>query len=401
MSDDPKAPAGKITDETILALQRRIGIPQRRSNRPHVTVTTEDSIRHFANGIGQDDPIHCKPEYGNASPWGSVIAPPLYYSATGTPLPVDWTPEQAEAMSGGDPVAGIGQYMIREQWVFHRPVRPGDRIFQREALHRVDERPRSEDGRRALWVTHHILHLGADGRAFAETERTYHHSDRNKSGAGGQHDTEPLTPPHYDADALTEIDAAYAAETVRGAQPRYVKNVAVGDSIGRIVRGPLTVRDMISYHMGNGWGTYGVGSTRLAWQRRQRTSRLFTPNSQGVPDTVQRCHWEDEFARSLGQPLAYDYGAMRSNWATSLIRNWMGDSGWLWRFESSIRRFNHRGDTTWLSGTAVGLDADQGRVDVEIEGVNQRGTRTCSATASILLPQAGQDLPRIPEPILD
>jgi hypothetical protein len=75
----------------------------------------------------------------------------------------------------------------------------------------------------------------------------------------------------------------------------------------------------------------------------------------------------------------------------------MGDTGWLWRFESRIRRFNHRGDTTWFSGTVVGVDPDQGRVDVEIAGVNQRGTQTCTATASIVLPSAGEQLPRIPE----
>ena len=396
MSVSSVQPVRKITDESIAALQRRIGIPVRRRDRPHVVVTSEDSIRHFANGIGQDDPIHCVPEYGQASAWGSVIAPPLYYSATGTPVPVEWTPEQAEAMSGGDPLAGIGQYMIREQWVFHRPVRPGDRISQSQALQRVEERPSAVDGRRALWVTHHFAHAGGDGTVFAETERTFHHADRDRSGAGGTHDAAPLEPPHYGADALAEIDAAYAAETVRGSQARHAGDVTVGDSIGRIVRGPLTTGDVISYHVGIGWGGFGVGSTRLAWQRRQRMPKLFVPNSQGVPDTVQRCHWEDEWAQNLGQPLSYDYGAMRSNWATSLIRNWMGDTGWLWRFESRIRRFNHRGDTTWLSGTVVDVDPDQGRVDVAIEGVNQRGTQTCTASATILLPLPGEDLPRIP-----
>jgi hypothetical protein len=197
---------------------------------------------------------------------------------------------------------------------------------------------------------------------------------------------------------MAEIDAGYAAEVSRGAEPRTAKDVEVGESIGRIVRGPLTTGDVISYHVGIGWGGFGVGSTRLAWKKRQRMPKLFVPNAQGVPDTVQRCHWEDDWARSLGQPLSYDYGAMRSNWATSLIRNWMGDTGWLWRFESRIRRFNHRGDSTWFSGVVTDVDADTGRVDVAIEGINQRGTQTCTATATILLPLAGEDLPYIPEP---
>ena len=161
------------------------------------------------------------------------------------------------------------------------------------------------------------------------------------------------------------------------------------------MRGPLTVTDIMGYHIGTGWGGFGVRPARLAWKQRQRMPKLFEPNSQGVPDTVQRCHWEDEWAQSLGQPLAYDYGAMRSNWTTGLIRNWMGDSGWLWQFESRIRRFNHRGDTTWISGTVTAVDTERRSVDVEIEGINQRGTQTCSASATILLPAPGETRPAI------
>jgi hypothetical protein len=154
----------------------------------------------------------------------------------------------------------------------------------------------------------------------------------------------------------------------------------------------------MGYHVGIGWGGFGVRPMRLAWKQRQRMPRLFVPNAQGVPDTVQRCHWEDDWARSVGQPLAYDYGAMRSNFSTALIRNWMGDTGWLWKFESKIRRFNHRGDTTWISGTVTAVDAERRSVDVEITGVNQRGVHTCSASATILLPAPGEARPVIPQP---
>jgi acyl dehydratase len=386
-----------ISDETIAALERRIGIPVRRTLRPHVVVASEDSIRHFANGIGQDDPIYCDADYGRGSPWGSVIAPPLYFSAIGIREPVEWTPEQEEAMSGGDPLAGIGQYMIRESWTFYRPVQPGVTMMQRQALHRVEPRRSEADGHISLRVTHYTTHLTADGSVYAATERTFHHAERAAEGPGGAKETPPVNPPLYDAEAMTAIDACYAAETQRGAEPRHIGDVAVGDSIGRIVRGPLTVTDIIGYHVGIGWGGFGVPPTRLAWKQRQRMPKLFVSNAQGVPDTVQRCHWEDEWAQALGQPLAYDYGAMRSNWTTALIRNWMGDSGWLWQFESRIRRFNHRGDATWISGTVTAVDAERRSVDVKIEGVNQRGVQTCSASATILLPAPGETRPVIPQ----
>jgi hypothetical protein len=44
------------------------------------------------------------------------------------------------------------------------------------------------------------------------------------------------------------------------------------------------------------------------------------------------------------------------------------------------------------------VDAERCSVDVEIEGVNQRGVQTCSASATILLPAPGETRPVIPEP---
>ena len=252
-----------ISDETIAALERRIGIPVKRTLRPHVVVASEDSIRHFANGIGQDDPIYCDADYGRGSPWGSVIAPPLYFSAIGIREPVEWTPEQEEAMSGGDPLAGIGQYMIRESWTFYRPIQPGVTMMQRQALHRVEPRRSETDGHISLRVTHYTTHLTADGSVYAATERTFHHAERAAEGPGGAKETPPVNPPLYDAESMTAIDACYAAETQRGAEPRHIGDVAVGDSIGRIVRGPLTVTDIMGYHVGIGWG--GSASRRRDW----------------------------------------------------------------------------------------------------------------------------------------
>ena len=37
---------------------------------------TRDNIRHYAHGIGDDNPLWCDPSYGAATRWGGVIAPP-------------------------------------------------------------------------------------------------------------------------------------------------------------------------------------------------------------------------------------------------------------------------------------------------------------------------------------
>ena len=94
-----------------------------------------------------------------------------------------------------------------------------------------------------------------------------------------------------------------------------------------IAKGPLTLTDMISYQIGVGWGAYGGGTSKIGYKNRMRVPGFYVANDRGIPDTVQRCHWEDAYAQQLGHPAAYDYGTMRTNWMVHLVTNWMGDLG--------------------------------------------------------------------------
>jgi len=175
---------------------------------------------------------------------------------------------------------------------------------------------------------------------------------------------------------------------VRGSTPRPWESVQVGDDVGTIAKGPLTLTDVITYHIGIGWGGYGGGTGRVAYKNRQRVPRFYTPNELGVPDSAQRCHWEDAWARHMGHPAAYDYGAMRTNWMVHLVTDWMGDDAWLWKMSAAVLKFNYMGDAHLVRGTVSAVRQVEGRheVDVDIEGRNQRGVVTCRATATVLLP---------------
>ena len=72
-----------------------------------------------------------------------------------------------------------------------------------------------------------------------------------------------ITIDRYDDDAIAAIDAQYAAERPRGAEPRWFEDVHEGDELGPMVKGPLTVTDMICWHVGMGMGLYGVQPLRL------------------------------------------------------------------------------------------------------------------------------------------
>ena len=51
----------------------------------------------------------------------------------------------------------------------------------------------------------------------------------------------------YTRNELAKIFALYAAEQIRGAEPRYVEDVHLGDQLSRMVKGPMTVTGFIAF----------------------------------------------------------------------------------------------------------------------------------------------------------
>jgi acyl dehydratase len=390
------AEAPTITDEAIERLNRRRGIPVKWGERPRNTSSSADSIRQFATGYGDDNPLFTDSDYAAATRWRAPLAPPLYFMSAGNRRKVVWTDEQTEAMGGGDPLRGVGQYMTSERWAFVRPVTPGIRLWKTQYLDRVDVRESEFAGGRVVVLTHRILYTDDDGQIFALNERDYHHADRKASGETGKYRDIKIAP--YSDEEMDAIGAAYENEFRRGAERLRVDQVSAGDELPEIVKGPLTVTDIMAYHVGLGWGGMGGGPLRLAHKNRKRVPGFYTKNSLNVFDVAQRCHWESEFAQELGHPAAYDYGAMRTNWTGHLITNWMGDDAWISRLSTRIRRFNYVGDTQWMRGRVESVDAASVPAEAKLvlEAVNQRGETTCQGTATVLLSSADGDVPELP-----
>ena len=168
-----------------------------------------------------------------------------------------------------------------------------------------------------------------------------------------------------------------------------------------MTKGPLTVTDMVCWHVGMGTGMYGVRPLRLAWRNRQRIPRFYTPNEHGVPDVQQRVHWEPDAARNAGNPTTFDYGRMRETWLIHLCTDWMGDDGWLWKLDCEFRLFNYVGDLHTITGQVVRkylADGDRPAVDLELAATNHRGQITTPGHATILLPSRERGPVRLPDP---
>jgi acyl dehydratase len=400
VASSPATKTAGITDEAVERLRARIGVPEPHPQPPHYTVLTTDVFRHVAEAYGDDNPLWCDPAYGAKTSWGGPIAPPALVGGdtlVGEDEVTEVAPQQRELMKG-DPLRGVHAFYsasAREWWA---PLRPGDRVRRRNALVGVLDKP-SEFAERAVHEWTGQVFRVEDGPLVSAQYRLMIRTERTKARERKKYDDVELAP--YTDEQIAEIEAQYASERPRGAEPRWWEDVTEGDTVGPLVKGPLTVTDIVCWHVGMGMGLYGVSPLRLGAANRRRIPRFFHRDPQNVPDVMQRVHWDPEFARRSGNPTTFDYGRMRETWLIHLCTDWMGDDAWLWRLDCEFRRFNYVGDTQWLRGTVTRkYEAEGGRpaVDVELVAENQRGEVTTPGHATILLPSRDRGPVRVPDP---
>ena len=53
----------KVTDSALDDLRKRIDVKIENTLEPWCHEATRDNIRHYAHGIGDDNPLWCDPEY--------------------------------------------------------------------------------------------------------------------------------------------------------------------------------------------------------------------------------------------------------------------------------------------------------------------------------------------------
>jgi len=153
--------------------------------------------------------------------------------------------------------------------------------------------------------------------------------------------------------------------------------------------------------MGFGLSSSGIGPLALGYSQRRKMPAFYVEDNYGVPDVVQRVHWDHTRAQDLGLPTSYDYGQMRTSWLIHLVTNWMGDDAWLWKLSCQSRAFNFMGDTTICTGSVVAkrVDGPHHVVDLKLTSTNQRGEDTAPGTATVILPSrnAGPVILPMPE----
>ena len=80
--DQPQQKFPKITEEGLEDLRKRIGVKIENTVEPWNYEATRDGIRHYAHGIGDDNPLWCDPDYAAKTKYGALVALPSFLFST-------------------------------------------------------------------------------------------------------------------------------------------------------------------------------------------------------------------------------------------------------------------------------------------------------------------------------
>ncbi|MGH7878955.1 MAG: MaoC family dehydratase, partial [Candidatus Binataceae bacterium] len=297
-----------ITDRSLSELRKLINVPIEDSLEPWCYEASRDNIRHWAHGIGDDNPLWCDPAYAAQTAHHCLQAPPSFIFTLNRSF---------SGYVGG--MAGVHAMFAGIDVTWHQPLTLGDAYTTKVWLKELVEHETRFAGRSIQQVYRCEFYrqeaaesarrgLNHDGTLVAEGDSWCFRTERDTARERGTKyaEVKKKAPVHYSRDDLAKIFEHYAAEEVRGAKPRYIEEVKAGDKLTTMVKGPMTVTGFIAF--AQGWGGLYIRANKLAWRQLQKHPGLGIANKFGIPDVPERVHWEDDLATLVGTPAAYDYG---------------------------------------------------------------------------------------------
>ena len=265
-----------ISDHSLAGLRKLIGVPIEDSLEPWCYEASRDNIRHWAHGIGDDNPLWCDPNYAARTGFGRVQAPPSFI------FPLN---RSFSGYVGG--LAGVHAMFAGIDVTWHRPMMLGDAFTTKVWLKDLVQHQTRFAGR-SIQQIYRCEFYDQNRELVAEGDSWCFRTERDTARERGTkyEEVKKRAPVRYTREDLAKIFAHYEAEEVRGATPRYIEDVTAGDKLQTMVKGPMTVTGFIAF--AQGWGGLYIRANKLAWKQLQKHPGLGIPNKFGIPDVPER-----------------------------------------------------------------------------------------------------------------
>ena len=317
-------------------------------------------------------------ERSRKSRYGRLVAPPALFYA------VAWG---SWDLRHGQGLPGVHGLHSGDGWRFFQPVLDGDEIHATKTLVRIDPMEGRMAGNKTMIQADEIRFYNQRDELVAIQIMPIIRVEREESKKRGKNSgRQKMT---YTVEEIAAIDKEMGNETPRGATPRYWESVNVGDALDPVVKGPLTLPDMVAWLLGIGSPHVRSGKYWLRYRQNSPKVAIVDPTS-GIPQAIERVHWDDWMAAEIGMPAAYDYGSQRGGYATYFATNWVGDDGWVADMDFRYRGMVFNGDTFRMTGEITdkwrGAKTGTGYVKGKFSSINNLGEDVMPGTVTFALP---------------
>jgi len=370
---------GRINEDELQRLRSRIGV-KFTDRRPWITLISSDAIRHSTYGIGDDNPLWLDEEYARKTHYGGITAPATILYACD---------RVAGGYVGGLP--GVQAMYSGTNWEWFKIIRENDRIEAISVLKDLVEK-KSQFAGRAIQQIYETTFTNQNGEVVAQAESWCFRTERDIAAKKGKYLDKVKELKRWSPEELNKLWEHYKTEVERrrGATARYWEEVEVGEELPSLVKGPFTPMSGVAFVQG--WGGFYIHGDRIAWREYiERHPGMAPPDELRIPQGPIRVHWDNEFARKVGVPGAYDYGPQRVSWLAHLLTDWMGDDGFLKTLNARVSGFNLWGDVQFIKGKVLEKSrlGKERVAKIKVWSENQRGEVTAEGHGEIVLPSRG------------
>lgn len=355
-----------------------------------------NDIRRWVHAMHYANLLHFDPDYAAASRWGKLVAPQSFAIATddghgAAPACVGRIPN-SHLLFGGD-----------EWWFYGTRISAGDTVTNTRIP--FDYVVKETGLGPTCFQRGDNNYTNQNGEPIAKQRST---GMRYLAQAGGNAvKQEDFDDPEWSDDELEALEERKFSWIQMlhdlGHKERWWDDVQVGDQLPERVFGPHSIASFTTEwraYIVNTWGTMNLrkndlealGFTRemAGYENDPDMMKINPPLTDGAYYGPSRGHLFPKYARRIGMPRGYGYGASMGSWVTDYLSGWAGEHGMVVHSIANYRGPALTGDITIQTAEVTEKSVDEeGRHLVHVKHLmqNQRGVKMCLGTAEIALPK--------------
>jgi acyl dehydratase len=373
LSDDVLGDFMAVAD-SLLGRELRVGqaLPAQFNEEASV-----DTIRHYAFGVADLNPLWSNEEYSLGARFGAIVAPPTFPYSVSLPSVAMFQDELIRFSRDRNVLWAV--LYGGTAWEFRQPIVAGSRLHATARLTGAKLK-KSRTAGRLIVLTGEVRYWSQQDELVAQAtcdQIRYLSSQAEPDRTAGLQGRDG--PRINNAASLPSPEELAELAGRRGPVPLYWDEVNAGDSLPDVHKGIFRMTDMIRW-IG---GTYGPPMTSAIDGPQGETG---SPGA-GNPATE---HLEPALAAASGLPGPYDNGPLRGGWLSQVVTDWCGDWGDLMRLDYRLSMLNIVGDTNIAKGAVrakrPGTDAGSGTVEVDVWIENDWGHHSAYGSAIVRLP---------------